>query len=41
MTQWVDLPDEVQYVKNGRYHSEIRRSPFKAMFGNFNWTSLN
>jgi hypothetical protein len=32
-TEWSDLLDEVQYMKNGRYHSGIKRSPFKAMFG--------
>lgn len=38
ITQWADILDKVQYTKNCRYHSGIKRSPFKAMFGMFNYS---
>lgn len=33
--EWAKLLDEVQFMKNTRYHSGIKRTPFKAMFGKF------
>jgi len=33
-TEWATLLDRVQYIKNTRYHSGIKQTPFKAMFGN-------